>query len=169
MSSPKQIAANKLNAEKSTGPKTSEGKATASKNSTKHAILSSKVCLDDDERLEFQDFHDRILQALQPADDGMELLLVDRIASSAWRLRRIITIESLLMTESEQIILLRESVAGYFTSNEGPLATLSRYEAGLERALYRALHELQRLQAARQGRAVPLPVAIDVHGDQPEN
>jgi hypothetical protein len=40
---------------------------------------------------------------------------------------------------------------------------LSRYEATIERSLYRALHELQRLQANRQadGNAPP-PVAIDV-------
>ena len=40
---------------------------------------------------------------------------------------------------------------------------LSRYEAGIERSLYKALHELQRLQAARRadGNALP-PVAIDV-------
>jgi hypothetical protein len=39
---------------------------------------------------------------------------------------------------------------------------LSRYEVTLERSLYKALHELQRLQAARQGQAVPLPEAVDV-------
>jgi hypothetical protein len=40
---------------------------------------------------------------------------------------------------------------------------LSRYEATIERSLYKALHELQRLQAARRadGNAPP-PVAIDV-------
>jgi hypothetical protein len=40
---------------------------------------------------------------------------------------------------------------------------LSRYEAAIERSLYKALHELQRLQAARRadGDATP-PVAIDV-------
>src|SRR5881392_3219333 len=42
------------------------------------------------------------------------------------------------------------------------LSTLARYEAGLERAFYRALHELQRLQAARAGHAVPPPIAVDV-------
>src|SRR4051794_3468934 len=42
-------------------------------------------------------------------------------------------------------------------------AKLSRYETALERSLYKALHELQRLQAARRadGNATP-PVAIDV-------
>ena len=39
---------------------------------------------------------------------------------------------------------------------------LSRYEVMLERSFYKALHELQRLQAARDGQAVPLPVVVDV-------
>jgi hypothetical protein len=41
-------------------------------------------------------------------------------------------------------------------------AKLSRYEAGIERALYRALHELQRLQAMRAGKPVLPPVAVDI-------
>jgi hypothetical protein len=40
---------------------------------------------------------------------------------------------------------------------------LSRYETGIERSLYRALHELQRLQAARRAEGnVPPSVAVDV-------
>ena len=41
---------------------------------------------------------------------------------------------------------------------------LSRYEAAIERSLYKALHELQRLQAARRadGNATTPPLAIDV-------
>ena len=39
---------------------------------------------------------------------------------------------------------------------------LSRYETTIERGLYRALHELQRLQAARAGQAVPPPAVVDV-------
>jgi len=40
---------------------------------------------------------------------------------------------------------------------------LSRYEAAIERSLYKALHELQRLQAARRAEgSVTPPVAIDV-------
>ena len=40
---------------------------------------------------------------------------------------------------------------------------LSRYEATLERSLYRALHELQRFQAARRAEgSVTPPVAVDV-------
>jgi hypothetical protein len=50
---------------------------------------------------------------------------------------------------------------------------LSRYEATIERSLYKALHELQRLQAARRADGdVPPPADIDVDvsgvsGDEP--
>ncbi len=43
------------------------------------------------------------------------------------------------------------------------LEKLSRYETTLERSLFKALHELERRQAARDGQVVPLPVAVDVN------
>ncbi len=49
-----------------------------------------------------------------------------------------------------------------FASGADSLGTLSRYEAGLDRALYAALHELQRLQAARAGEPVRVPAVLDV-------
>jgi hypothetical protein len=42
------------------------------------------------------------------------------------------------------------------------LQKITRYEAHLSRQLLQALHELQRLQAARGGQPVPLPAALDV-------
>jgi hypothetical protein len=39
---------------------------------------------------------------------------------------------------------------------------LSRYETSIERQLYRALHELERRQAARAGAAVTTPQIVDV-------
>jgi hypothetical protein len=46
--------------------------------------------------------------------------------------------------------------------DEQTLGMLSRYEAHLSRQMYQALHELQRLQAARTGESVPPPAALDV-------
>ena len=46
--------------------------------------------------------------------------------------------------------------------NEATLIKLSRYEASLERSLYKALHQLERLQAAPTGQPVEPPIAIDV-------
>ena len=45
---------------------------------------------------------------------------------------------------------------------EGDLNRLLRYETAIERQIYKALHELMRLQSARRGEKPPLPVAVDV-------
>ena len=74
------------------------------------------------------------------------MLLVDRIISSAWRLRRVLQAEADLMA-SEQ------STAAAFAGYTGKyLERVSRYETTLERGLYRALQELRQLQAEREGR-----------------
>ncbi len=49
----------------------------------------------------------------------------------------------------------------------GAISKLSRYEAAIERSLYRALHELQRVQAARQDGHAPASIAVDVTVDSP--
>ncbi len=49
----------------------------------------------------------------------------------------------------------------------GAISKLSRYEAAIERSLYRALHELQRVQAACQDGQPPPSIAVDVTVDGP--
>jgi hypothetical protein len=51
--------------------------------------------------------------------------------------------------------------------NVGAISKLSRYEAAIERSLYRALHELQRVQTARQGGIPPPSIAVDLTVDGP--
>ncbi len=53
------------------------------------------------------------------------------------------------------------------TKYTGAISKLSRYEAAIERSLYRALHELQRVQAARQEGQAPTSIAVDVTMDGP--
>jgi hypothetical protein len=48
-------------------------------------------------------------------------------------------------------------------ADEKTMERVQRYETTLERAMLRCLHELQRLQAARHGQSVPVPVALDVN------
>jgi hypothetical protein len=52
-----------------------------------------------------------------------------------------------------------------FIGEASTFTNLHRYEAGLERSLYKAMHELERLVATRHGKSVPLPLAIDISGD----
>jgi hypothetical protein len=54
------------------------------------------------------------------------------------------------------------------TNHGDQLGKLARYEAMLERRLVRALHELERLQAARRGVLVAPPAAVDVAVSVPE-
>lgn len=52
-----------------------------------------------------------------------------------------------------------------FADDEKTFSALSRYEAGIERGLYKALHELERLQRGRRGESIPAPQAVDVNMD----
>jgi hypothetical protein len=54
-------------------------------------------------------------------------------------------------------------MAGDFEAALGSFATLSRYETTIARSMLSALHELQRLQAARSGKEVAPPEVLDVH------
>ena len=70
-------------------------------------------------------------------------------------------------TATEMVEAERDSnqtVVGWVRDANGAdmLSKLSRYETTLERGMYRALHELQRLQASRSGQAVLPPAVVDV-------
>jgi hypothetical protein len=63
--------------------------------------------------------------------------------------------------EAETATLGRTFVRDANSANA--FSKLSRYETTIERSRYKALHELQRLQAARgAGSGAPPPVAVDV-------
>jgi hypothetical protein len=51
--------------------------------------------------------------------------------------------------------------------DDATAARVERYEGHLARQMYQALHELERVQARRAGRAVPLPGALDVGVNAP--
>ena len=92
----KQLAANRRNALKSTGPRTHEGKAVASKNAVKHGLLSSEILLGNEPKEKFEQFRERLLIDLAPEGE-LECMLADRIVASAWRLRRAMKIERQMM------------------------------------------------------------------------
>lgn len=158
-----QLEANKQNALKSTGPKTSAGKAISRMNAVAHGLLSSQTILPGEDKRKLTDFGDRLRSSLSPEGE-LESLLADRVISCAWRLRRLGLIESDVFQEGmEYGDNAKGSGWGYsFGREKDSFANLSRYEAGIERGLYRALHELQRLQAERKGGNVPPPMVVDV-------
>lgn len=97
MTSNKQIEANKKNATKSTGPVTSKGKLTVAKNAIKHGLLSSVIVIDTDEMNEkwedFEQLKQTLIKDLEPVGE-LENIMVDRIATTYWRMKRAIVAEN---------------------------------------------------------------------------
>src|SRR5215831_1561755 len=84
-----QLNANRLNAKKSTGPKTEEGKQKASRNAIKHGFLAQLVPA---EQTDFHQMLDGLIECLHPTDQ-MQSLLVEQIALAYLRLRRLLRTE----------------------------------------------------------------------------
>ena len=93
MSTQAQIKANRLNAAKSTGPKTAEGKAAVSQNALKHGLLAQNDILSTEVPSEFETFRDEAMDDYRP-QTAVEYMLVKRIISLSWRLRRITIIHN---------------------------------------------------------------------------
>lgn len=159
-----QIRANQQNALKSTGPNSARGKSIASQNSIKHGLLSKDLVIRDEKQNDLDAFKQRIYFALSP-QGAMEELLTDKLINAAWRLHRLTKIESAILNGRDWIGD-GEGLNESFNGDKGEsLQTLSRYESSLERNFYKALHELQRLQAMRLGHAVLAPIAIEISGN----
>jgi hypothetical protein len=154
MASKKQIAANRRNAKKSTGPRTPEGKAASAQNATKHGLLSRTPLLADENESEFVELRIQIHGELAPMG-ALETVLVNRIAAQQWRLARIPALEAELFERMRYDALGNDQGLGAAWARDaepygGALARLSRYETTLERNGARLLGELRRLQAVRR-------------------
>ena len=95
MTTTRQADANRLNALKSTGPRTLAGKAMVAHNATKHGLLSRESLVKGESEADLVGFGKRLRAQLAPVGE-LELLLVDRIVSTAWRLRRLVCVEAML-------------------------------------------------------------------------
>ena len=149
--SEKQLESNRENA-KLGGVKTEEGKAISRYNAINETVLV--------------EIGKKLRSELQPQSE-LELVLVDRITANVWRLKRVMQIErEMIEADKNDTYNSKKSIGKGFTSyntvHYDTYGKLIRYETSIERGIYKALHELQRLQADRNGEKVPLPVAIDL-------
>src|SRR6476620_6856475 len=86
--SDRRAAANRLNAIKSTGPRTPEGKARAALNALKTGCFARTPMLPGEEPAELEAFVAEIIEDLAPATAG-ERGLAERVAGLSWRRRRL--------------------------------------------------------------------------------
>ena len=179
MTSDKQIVANIQNAQRG-GVKTVEGKTVSKFNAIKHGLLSKEVLIKGESKQSLEELRQTLYEELDPATQ-LEAILVDRIVANTWRLRRVLEVERNAMEwqkedkdvgvnfdfgeekESEdhkEKQKLRKKITKMVTHSD--IDQILRYETTIERGIYRALHELQRIQAARNGEKPLLPMALDI-------
>jgi hypothetical protein len=161
--------ANRANAQLSTGPRTLLGKQRVASNALTHGLTATRMVLPLESQGEYDDLVEQLWAALHPVG-ALEEALAERIVGCQWRLRRAGRIEVEILAWSCGAPARRrvEVPAGQelgwcYTANiEGGLERVGKLEDRIERSMYKALHELQRQQAARGGQQVAPPAAIDV-------
>jgi hypothetical protein len=177
MASEAQVLANRSNAEKSTGPRTPEGKAAVSQNAVRHGLLAREVVIKGEDLGQFEFYRDQMLGELAPVG-SVESMLAERVVSLSWRLQRAerlqgAAFDSLYEKETAEPlvklpVLLRPKGAGRTQGDPGDgnlvlgqvvvadfshakvLDRLLMYERRIEHSLYRTMGELQRQRLLRE-------------------
>jgi len=180
-----QIQANRLNAQKSTGPRTAAGKERASQNALKHGLLAREAVIQGEDPEEFALYREGMLAELVPAG-AVEAMLAERVVGLSWRLRRAERLQNaafaalddgeptpLLEARHEEWKQLKgseleRSIAGLFDEDAalgrvvvedfGGARVLDRllmYERRIESSLYRTMAELRKEREARTAVATP--------------
>jgi hypothetical protein len=161
--SERKIEANRRNALKSTGPKTEEGKARASRNALKHGLCAESprvaVVLEEDPAA-YEEFAREMLEDLKPRG-AVQRALADRIVFVAWKLQRVPEIEAQFFASIEGTVQHRRrdehgmrtlATVAETIAEHGPQAYFGRlqmYELRLERSFHAGLRQLERLKKLR--------------------
>jgi hypothetical protein len=179
MTTAAQIQANRLNAQRSTGPRTAQGKDRASQNAIKHGLLAREAVIVGEDPAEFEVYREGMFRTLAPAG-AVEAMLAERVVGLSWRLRRAERLQNaafaalddgeptpLLDARLEEWKQLKGSewdrgVSGLFDENAAlgkvvvedfagarVLDRLLMYERRIESSLYRTMAELRKEREAR--------------------
>jgi hypothetical protein len=154
MATEKQIAANRKNAQKSTGPRTPEGKARSAMNAVKHG-LSSHCCrpLPGEDLAEFNAHQEEMLFELDP-DGVMESFLAERIIRLSWLLMRASRFTITAMHELYKQTASKSDAKKHPDFHIGRMIVsdfsearvierLSKYEHRLETSLFKSMRQLR--------------------------
>ena len=143
--SDKQQAANRQNAQHSSGPKSPEGKAAVRFNALTWTLRARSLILPDEDAADYQQLWNDLEEDWQP-QNHTERLYLDQMANAQWRLTRMAASES-------RVYETKMPIEEQFTL----LDRISVERTRLERSFTTGLHELNRLQTKRQARPQPQP------------
>jgi hypothetical protein len=150
MASPAQVAANRENSLRSTGPVTPSGKAASSQNALRHGLTSTRVVLPGEDAAAFDALRDGLLHDYAPAND-FERLLVEELAAASWRLQRARAVETAFLAKlGEGADNPERAIAAALLEKPKELDRLIRYINTYDRAFYRAHDKLQKVQRERK-------------------
>ena len=157
---------NRQNAQASTGPKTEEGKARSSQNSTAHGFYSKSALLPSEDPSEYAAHQEAYLASLKPQDPVQtDLALV--VSDNMWRLRRARAMESgqshivagriHLADERDKECYYKEIV-----DQTRALESIGRHEQRMQNNMHKALKQLKDLQRDSQNAPIQPPQAQPV-------
>jgi len=160
MLSDKQLAANRANAQLSTGPKSEEGKRRSSLNARRHNLTGQVTAMPEEDRIAHDTFSEALIKSMAP-EGALELQLAQRIATDSWRLNRSSAVEDNLFalgfTDHANDIDVDHpelhaalTAARTFTREAKNIELLTLYEQRINRSLQKNLALLQQLQATRK-------------------
>ena len=138
MATQAQVTANQANSQKSTGPRTEEGKAVSSRNRLSHGFASSTRFVKGEDPAEFNSLLDDLISEHQPATPT-EQILVEQMAHHHWI--------SMRATRLQDSI-----VASYLMTGLTPvqLGLFIRYQTSAERSFHKAHTALLKSQKQRE-------------------
>src|SRR5580700_9445810 len=151
-STPKLREASRANAQKSTGPRTTAGKAVSRFNALKHGIYAVHQIMFDETPEDLADLTAEYHELYSPAD-SKERFLVDALVHNEWRLRRMRRVEAELWQTAYNTFIVKNiettstcTSGDAFATESATFERLQRVANACERAYHRASHELERLQ-----------------------
>jgi hypothetical protein len=146
-----QLAANRENAKRSTGPRHPESKSRTRLNGLRHGLTGQTVLLPEDDR-EAYDKHCIALLAHLAPQGAVESQIAQSIADDYWRLNRIKAIEDNIFALGIEALDgdSARGMARSFLDNASQINLLSLYEGRLNRAVAKKLAELSELRRIRK-------------------
>ena len=149
MPSQKQIQANRLNSQKSTGPRTPNGKAASSMNALRSGIDAKSQIIRGEKAPNLETLKSEYYQRFHPTTPEQRML-VDTLVDCEWLLRRFRTVEAQIWEEAADAIFEPDDdyiLGQAFCRNQRELERLQRRINSTHRTYRNSLEDLQRLQA----------------------
>jgi hypothetical protein len=145
-----RVITNRENAQHSTGPKTSEGKAASSRNAGKHFLTSKQVVIPGEDPAEYDAHRANLISSLKPAN-AVEADLVEELVANSWRLKRAHRFETAILSEIAAGSPDPDAaIAKAFLQQPKELDRLVRYMTSIERAYWRVFGKLEAIQRTRR-------------------